>query len=123
MLRVGDPVAGSDQSACRNRWPTSLHGRAEGPMLSGPKRSRKDSSRPDWLRRGPVTTAGATGWPASGRCQDLTWPEGHRLLPGAPGGWWRDPSVKGGVHEQAGRASTRNRRRGGSRMTAASRSG
>jgi hypothetical protein len=36
MLRVGDPVAGSDQSACRSRWPTSLHGRAEGPMLSGP---------------------------------------------------------------------------------------
>jgi hypothetical protein len=71
----------SGQSACRDRWPEPSLSCVWLDPLSEAKRSRKDPSRPAWLGRGPVTTAGATGgWPG-GRCRDLTWPEAHRFTP------------------------------------------
>jgi hypothetical protein len=46
MLWVGDPVAGSDQSACRNRWPDEPSLSCGRPDPERAKRSRKNPAEP-----------------------------------------------------------------------------
>ena len=94
MLWVGDPVAGVRPE----RVPKPVIGGAftvvcKARSLSGPSDPGRIPVDPHGLRRGPGTTAGATGWPA--------WADAVGIRPGrkataslrgrAPGGRWPRP--------------------------------
>jgi len=99
---VGDPVAGSDQSACRNRWPDEPSLSCGGPTLSGPSDPGRIPITPHGSVEARLSPLARWGGRLGGRCRALSCPEGHRFAPPphrAAGG--PDPSVKGGVHEQA----------------------
>jgi hypothetical protein len=88
MLRVGDPVAGSDQTGCRNRWPDE-------PSLSC---GRPDPERGQAIPEGSSRAASGSvearcdprrdGWPAR---RTLSGSELSGRPPlrsaAAPGGW------------------------------------
>jgi hypothetical protein len=87
---VPKPVAGAFTVVCVARPPERGQAIPEGSQSTRMARSRPGYHRwrDGWLASRMLSGSDLAGSPPL-----------HAAA--APGGWWRDPSVKGGVHEQA----------------------